>query len=145
MADVCGTRGPSSAGKSLAKGWGCLADGMADGDEAKRWLLQGAMDLETARATWTRIPMCCVLLQPAGRRTGDQGFSLAQAGHCQRPHDILGTLKASPALQQVIQLRDASLQDAFDTEPAREAVPSASGILAACGQLIAALEAAAGP
>ena len=33
----------------------------------------------------------------------------------------------------------------FTAEPAREAVAGASGILAVCGQLIAALEAAAGP
>lgn len=140
-----------------------MAEGMADLDEAKRWLLQGAMDLETAEDNVDSHPYAACFFSQQAAEKAAKAFMLAEAGQFQRTHDILSTLKASPALRQVIQLRDASLLDAFyistrypdawpggvpaerfTAEQAREAVASASGILAVCGKLIASLEAAAG-
>ncbi len=136
---------------------------MTDLDEAKRWLLQGAMDLKTAEDNAEAHPYAACFFSQQAAEKATKAFTIAEAGNYQRTHDILSTLKASPALKELIQLRDATLLDAFyistrypdawpggipaerfTPEQAREAVGSASGILAVCTKLLAALEAAAG-
>ena len=132
---------------------------MGDLDEAKRWLAQAALDLKTAEDTAANHPAAaCFYCQQAAEKA-TKAFSIAETGEYKRAHDIMGTMKAVPALQALMNFQDATLLDSFYTttrypdawpggipgerftaDQAREAVSKATQIVGVCAQVIAALE-----
>lgn len=136
---------------------------MSDLDEAKRWLAQAAVDLQTAEDNVQTHPYAACFFGQQAAEKATNAFAIAETGNYQRIHDILGALKASPALQHLIQPQDATFLDAFyittrypdawpggipgerfSPEQAREALEKAAGIVGVGTQLLAALEREAG-
>jgi HEPN domain-containing protein len=133
---------------------------MSDLDEAKRWLAQAALDLQTAMDNIEMHPYAACFFSQQAAEKATKSFPIAEAGDYKRSHDILGNLKSSQALQDLIALQDATLLDSFyistrypdawpggipgerySVEQARQAVEKASGIVAVCTHLLAELEA----
>lgn len=127
--------------------------------EAKRWLAQAAFDLQTAADNTTTHPYAACFFSQQAAAKATKSFSIAEAGDYKRSHDIMGNIKASKALQDLIAMQDATLLDSFyistrypdawpggipgeryTVEQARQTVEKASGILGICTQLLAELE-----
>lgn len=135
---------------------------MSDLDEAKRWLAQAALDLETAEDNVRMHPYAACFFSQQAAEKATKAFSIAEAGDYRRTHDILGALKALPALQKLIRMQDATMLDSFyigtrypdawpggipgerfSREQAQAAAKHASDIVGICSQLLADLEKAA--
>ena len=137
---------------------------MSDLDEAKRWLAQAALDLQTAEDNVRMHPyVACFFSQQAAEKA-TKAISIAEAGDYKRNHDILGTLKAVPVLQSLIRMQDATFLDSFyiatrypdawpggipgerfSLEQAEEAVKRASAIVGICAHLLVEFEGASPP
>ena len=142
------------------KGVSCTSDL----DEAKRWLAQAALDLQTAVDNVATHPYAACFFSQQAAEKATESFSIAEAGDYKRSHDIMGNLQSSQALRDLIAMQDATLLDSFyistrypdawpggvpgerhTAEQARQAVEKASGILGVCMQLLTELEAQSSP
>ncbi|MCL6563581.1 MAG: HEPN domain-containing protein [Firmicutes bacterium] len=136
---------------------------MSELDEAKRWLAQAAVDLKTAEDNIQLHPYAACFFSQQAAEKAVKAFSIAESGTYPRAHDIMGALKALPALQDLIPMQDAILLDSFyigtrypdawpggtpaerfSQEQAQEAFQRASNIVGVCAQLLAEFERAAG-